>query len=54
MLDLGEEMDEFLKFATETLGLSESQYEKILQERRDRGGESFFFCFLRLRVMEGR
>lgn len=40
VLDLGEEMDEFLKFATETLGLSESQYEKILQERRDRGGES--------------
>ncbi|GAA5959919.1 hypothetical protein JCM8115_004905 [Rhodotorula mucilaginosa] len=37
VLDLGEEMDEFLKFATETLGLSESQYEKILQERRDRG-----------------
>ncbi|GAA5978983.1 hypothetical protein JCM10908_002758 [Rhodotorula pacifica] len=37
VLDLGEEMDEFLKFATETLGLSESQYEKILQDRRDRG-----------------
>ena len=43
VLDLGEEMDEFLKFATETLGLSESQYEKILQERRDRGGEFFSF-----------
>lgn len=39
MLDLGEEMDEFLKFATETLGLSEDQYAKILDERRGRGGE---------------
>ncbi|GAA5860390.1 hypothetical protein JCM3774_000403 [Rhodotorula dairenensis] len=37
VLDLGEEMDEFLKFATETLGLSASQYEQILQDRRDRG-----------------
>ncbi|GAA6015651.1 hypothetical protein JCM10207_008160 [Rhodosporidiobolus poonsookiae] len=36
-LDLGEEMDEFLKFATETLGLSEEQYEGILGERRKRG-----------------
>ncbi|KAK4051282.1 hypothetical protein OIO90_004763 [Microbotryomycetes sp. JL221] len=36
-MDMGEEMDEFLKFATETLGLSTEQYEKILGERRDRG-----------------
>ncbi|KAM0788022.1 hypothetical protein ACM66B_006221 [Microbotryomycetes sp. NB124-2] len=36
-MDMGEEMDEFLKFATETLGLSADQYEKILGERRDRG-----------------
>lgn len=50
VLDLGEEMDEFLKFATETLGLSESQYEKILQERRDRGGEfSFSSRLIRMR-----
>lgn len=39
MLDMGEEMDEFLKFATETLGLSEAQYQGILGERRQRGGE---------------
>ncbi|GAA5900978.1 hypothetical protein JCM5296_004944 [Sporobolomyces johnsonii] len=37
MMDMGEEMDEFLKFATETLGLSEEQYEGILGERRKRG-----------------
>ncbi|GJN87800.1 hypothetical protein Rhopal_000755-T1 [Rhodotorula paludigena] len=37
VLDLGEEMDEFLKFATETLGLTPAQYEKILQDRRGRG-----------------
>ncbi|GAA5894669.1 uncharacterized protein JCM6883_002171 [Sporobolomyces salmoneus] len=37
MLDMGEEMDEFLKFATETLGLSEEQYQGILGERRERG-----------------
>ncbi|KAK4052046.1 hypothetical protein OIV83_002340 [Microbotryomycetes sp. JL201] len=36
-MDMGEEMDEFLKFATETLGLSADQYQKILRERRDRG-----------------
>ena len=34
-----EEMDEFLKFATETLGLTEEQYGKILGERQERGGE---------------
>ncbi|GAA5916022.1 hypothetical protein JCM8208_007488 [Rhodotorula glutinis] len=37
LLDLGEEMDEFLKFATETLGLTPAQYEKILSDRRGRG-----------------
>ncbi|GAA6029922.1 hypothetical protein JCM8097_009170 [Rhodosporidiobolus ruineniae] len=36
-LDMGEEMDEFLRFATETLGLTEEQYEGILGERRKRG-----------------
>ena len=35
-----EEMDEFLKFATETLGLTEEQYSAILGERRGRGGQS--------------
>ena len=39
-MDMGEEMDEFLKFATETLGLTEEQYGRILGERRERGGES--------------
>ena len=37
-MDMQEEMDEFLKFATETLGLSEEQYGKILGERKTRGG----------------
>ncbi|BGP29278.1 hypothetical protein JCM10296v2_001016 [Rhodotorula toruloides] len=37
VLDMGEEMDEFLHFATEALGLTEEQYAKILQDRRDRG-----------------
>lgn len=37
-MDMHEEMDEFLKFATETLGLSEEQYGKILGERKSRGG----------------
>ncbi|BGP13187.1 hypothetical protein JCM10213_000233 [Rhodosporidiobolus nylandii] len=36
-LDMGEEMDEFLRFATETLGLTAEQYEGILGERRQRG-----------------
>ncbi|GAA5914204.1 hypothetical protein JCM6882_004750 [Rhodosporidiobolus microsporus] len=36
-LDMGEEMDEFLRFATETLGLTKEQYEGILGERRERG-----------------
>ncbi|KAL8276826.1 hypothetical protein RQP46_010757 [Phenoliferia psychrophenolica] len=36
-MDMQEEMDEFLKFATETLGLSEEQYGKILGERKSRG-----------------
>lgn len=40
LLDLGEEMDEFLQFATETLGLTPAQYEKILSDRRGRGGAS--------------
>lgn len=38
-MDMQEEMDEFLKFATETLGLTEEQYGKILGERKERGGE---------------
>ncbi|BGP22074.1 SGT1 family protein [Rhodotorula toruloides] len=37
VLDMGEEMDEFLQFATEALGLTEEQYARILQDRRDRG-----------------
>ncbi|ORY54998.1 SGT1 protein-domain-containing protein [Leucosporidium creatinivorum] len=36
-MNMEEEMDEFLKFATETLGLTEEQYGKILGERRERG-----------------
>ena len=40
-VNMQEEMDEFLKFATETLGLTAEQYSAILGERRGRGGESF-------------
>ncbi|SGY66455.1 BQ5605_C004g02676 [Microbotryum silenes-dioicae] len=36
-MDMEEEMDEFLKFATETLGLTPEQYEDILKERKGRG-----------------
>ncbi|KAI5479487.1 SGT1 family protein [Pseudohyphozyma bogoriensis] len=36
-MDMGEEMDEFLKFATESLGLTEEQYRGILGEREKRG-----------------
>lgn len=38
-MNMEEEMDEFLKFATETLGLTEEQYSRILGERKERGGE---------------
>lgn len=38
-MDMEEEMDEFLKFATETLGLTSEQYAAILGERRGRGGK---------------
>lgn len=57
-LDMGEEMDEFLKFATETLGLTEEQYQGILGERRQRGGaflsssSSSFLGYLRRRVSD--
>jgi hypothetical protein len=40
-VNMGGEMDEFLKFATETLGLTEDQYTKILGDREARGGEYF-------------
>lgn len=42
-VDMGGEMDEFLKFATETLGLTQEQYSKILGERRSRGGELVYW-----------
>lgn len=42
VVDMGEEMDEFLKFATETLGLSREQYDKIIGERKERGGSLTF------------
>lgn len=43
-----EEVDEFLKFATETLGLSKEDYEKILGERKGRGGGFLSLSFARL------
>lgn len=50
-MNMEEEMDEFLKFATETLGLTEEQYKGILGERRERGGE---FRFIRRETATGR
>jgi hypothetical protein len=34
------EMEEFLRFTREALGLSEEQYQDILNSRRERGGET--------------
>lgn len=40
-LEFGEgEMEEFLNFTREALGLTEDQYKDIVENRRERGGES--------------
>lgn len=39
-IDMAQEQDEFLEFARQALGMSDEQWDDILQERRDRGGKS--------------
>jgi hypothetical protein len=39
-VDMVNEMNDFLSFARETLGVGEEQWNGILQSRQDRGGES--------------
>ena len=38
-VDMDQEMEEFLKFTREALGLTAEQYEDILKSRSDRGGK---------------
>jgi hypothetical protein len=42
-VDMAEEEEEFLEFSRQTLGISNDQWQQIVQERRDRGGKSLFF-----------
>ncbi len=48
-VDMAEEEEEFLEFSRQTLGISDDQWEQILQERRAKGGKSlcltYFFSF---------
>ncbi len=39
--DMGEEEEEFLRFSREALGISGDMWEKILSNRRERGGTSY-------------
>ena len=39
-VDMVEEEEEFLEFSRQTLGISDDQWQQILQERRDKGGKS--------------
>lgn len=39
-VDMAEEEEEFLEFSRQTLGISNDQWQQIVQERRDRGGKS--------------
>jgi hypothetical protein len=39
-VDMAEEEEEFLEFSRQTLGISEDQWQQILQERRAKGGKS--------------
>ena len=38
-VDMAEEEEEFLEFSRQTLGISDDQWQQILQERRGRGGK---------------
>ena len=48
-VDMAEEEEEFLEFSRQTLGISEDQWQQILQERRAKGGKSlrltYYFSF---------
>src|SRR6266566_30159 len=46
-VDMAEEEEEFLEFSRQTLGISEDQWQQILQERRAKGGKSLWltYCF---------
>jgi hypothetical protein len=39
-VDMAEEEEEFLEFSRQALGISDDQWQQIVQERRDRGGKS--------------
>jgi hypothetical protein len=41
-VDMAEEEEEFLEFSRQTLGISDDQWQQILQERRDKGGKSLW------------
>lgn len=40
-VDMGEEEEEFLEFARQTLGINDEQWESIIKDRTDRGGKPF-------------
>ena len=46
-VDMAEEEEEFLEFSRQTLGISDDQWQEILQDRRGRGGKSLWLthCF---------
>lgn len=37
-IDMGEEEEEFLEFSRQALGISDEEWNKILQDRKERGG----------------
>lgn len=43
-VDMDQEMEDFLKFTREALGLTAEQYEDILKSRSDRGGKQHCHC----------
>lgn len=46
-VDMAEEEEEFLEFSKQTIGISDDQWQQIVQERRGRGGKSLWLtrCF---------
>jgi len=44
-VDMAEEEEEFLEFSRQTLGISDEQWQQILQERRDKGGKSLWLTY---------
>jgi hypothetical protein len=47
-VDMAEEEEEFLEFSRQTLGISEDQWQQILQERKAKGGKSLWLTLLSL------